>query len=200
MFGIIIGRLVKDVEYTPAQSQNGKARANFTVAVDRPKKKNQQNQNQQTADFYDCTAWGNTADVLNNNYVKGDVVVADDVKYEANQYQDKQGQTRTKHQWIVNHVVPAYSLVSKRQVEALYTQNQQRQQNAGNVGYGVQGGYQQPPVQAAPQMAQPQYQQPQPQYGQPVYAQNQYYGGQPAQQTTQYGQPIYNLDDTDVPY
>lgn len=192
MFGIIIGRLVKDVEYTPAQNQNGKARANFTIAVDRPKKKNQQaTQNQQTADFYDCTAWGNTADVLNNNYVKGDYVVADDVKYEANQYQDKQGQTRTKHQWIVNHVVPVYGLVSRRQVEVLYAQNQQRQQNAGNAGYGAQGGYQQAqPMQAQPMQAQPQYQQ-------PAY-QNQYYAqpGQPAQQT-QYGQPIWNMDDTE---
>ena len=184
MFSVIIGRLVKEIEYTPAQNQNGKSRANFTVAVDRPKKKNQ-TQNQQTADFYDCTAWGNTADVLHSNYVKGDYVVADEVKYEANQYTDKQtGHIRTKHQWIVNHVVPVYNLVSRRQVEVLHMQNQQRQQNAG---YGSQNGY----AQQTPQMIQPQ---------QPVYlpsVQQQY---QPPVMQTPYGQPILNLDDEELPY
>ena len=187
MFTTLIGRLVKDIEYTPAQNQNGRSRANFTLAVDRPKRKNQ-TQNQQTADFFDCTAWGNTADVLHSNYAKGDYVVADEVKYEANQYTDKQtGQTRTKHQWIVNHVVPVYNLVSRRQVEVLYAQNQQRQQKAGNAVYGSQSGYAQQTMQMV-QLQQPVYNaQVQPQYQQSV---NQ----------TPYGQPIINLDDADLPY
>ena len=185
MFTTLNGRLVKDIEYTPAQNPNGKSRANFTIAVDRPKKKNQ-SQNQQTADFYDCIAWGNTADVLHNNYVKGDYVVADEVKYEANQYTEKQtGQTRTKHQWIINHVIPVYNLVSRRQIEVLYLQNQQRQQSAGYVS---QNGY----AQQTPQMMQ---QPQQPVYNTPVQQQYQ----NPAMQTP-YGQPILNMDDVDLPY
>lgn len=69
---ILVGRLVKDVElkYTP----NGKAVGNFTLAVNRPFK-NQQGE--QEADFIRCQVWGKAAENLANYMGKGSQVGVD---------------------------------------------------------------------------------------------------------------------------
>src|SRR5690606_40433436 len=65
---ILVGRLTKDPElrYTP----NGVAVANFTVAVNRPFR-NQQGE--QEADFINCVAWRGTAENLANYQKKGNL-------------------------------------------------------------------------------------------------------------------------------
>ena len=70
---IIIGRLTRDVELRYAQT--GTAVTMFTVAVDRKmsKEKKQQAgaQNQPTADFISCKAFGKTGELIANYFNKG---------------------------------------------------------------------------------------------------------------------------------
>ena len=69
----LIGRLVRDPELR--YSQSGMAILRFTVAVDRKlskeKKQEAQANNQPTADFISCVAFGSTAEVIANYHSKG---------------------------------------------------------------------------------------------------------------------------------
>ena len=69
----LIGRLVRDPELR--YSQSGTAVLRFTVAVDRKlskdKKEEAQRNNQPTADFISCIAFGSTAEVIANYHSKG---------------------------------------------------------------------------------------------------------------------------------
>nr|WLJ26183.1 MAG: single strand binding protein [Firmicutes phage HS17] len=69
----LIGRLVRDPEVR--YSQSGMAILKFTVAVDRKlskdKKQEAERNNQPTADFISCTAFGKTAEVIANYHSKG---------------------------------------------------------------------------------------------------------------------------------
>lgn len=65
----LVGRLTKDVDLR--YTQQGKAAGNFTLAVNRPFK----NANgEQEADFINCTAWGKQAENLANYMKKGSQV------------------------------------------------------------------------------------------------------------------------------
>lgn len=70
---IIIGRLTRDAELRYAQS--GTAVTMFTVAVDRKmskeKKQQAEAQNQPTADFISCKAFGKTGELIANYFNKG---------------------------------------------------------------------------------------------------------------------------------
>ena len=69
----LVGRLVRDPELR--YSQSGTAILKFTVAVDRKlskdKKEEAERNNQPTADFISCTAFGKTAEVIANYHSKG---------------------------------------------------------------------------------------------------------------------------------
>lgn len=69
----LIGRLVRDPELKYTQS--GLAVLRFTVAVDRKLSKDKRDEaernNQPTADFISCTAFGKTAEVIANYHGKG---------------------------------------------------------------------------------------------------------------------------------
>jgi len=62
----LVGRLTKDVDLR--YTQNGKAVANFNIAVNRPFKNAQ---GEQEADFINCNAWGKQAENLANYMKKG---------------------------------------------------------------------------------------------------------------------------------
>lgn len=70
---ILYGRLTRDPEirYSP----NGNAVLRASVAVDRgmsrQKKEEAQRNNQPTADFISCVAFGNTAELISNYFHKG---------------------------------------------------------------------------------------------------------------------------------
>lgn len=69
----LIGRLVREPELKYTQS--GLAVLRFTVAVDRKlskdKREEAERNNQPTADFISCTAFGKTAEVIANYHGKG---------------------------------------------------------------------------------------------------------------------------------
>lgn len=63
---VIIGRLTREIELR--KTQTGLSVASFTVAVNRPKRKDQV---EGEADFINCVAWRGTADYLNDYSQKG---------------------------------------------------------------------------------------------------------------------------------
>lgn len=69
----LIGRLVRDPELR--YSQSGTAVLRFTVAVDRKLSKDKRDEaernNQPTADFISCTAFGKTAETIASYHSKG---------------------------------------------------------------------------------------------------------------------------------
>lgn len=83
----LIGNITKEIEYRHIGES---ALANFTVAVNRPKGKNGDTQ----TDFIRCTAWGKTADFVNQYLSKGrKVAVLGELNIDAKK--DDDGHTRT---------------------------------------------------------------------------------------------------------
>src|SRR5690606_6455589 len=84
---VLVGRLTKDPElrYTP----NGVAVANFTVAVNRPFK-NQQGE--QEADFINCVVWRKQAENLANYMKKGNQIGVDG-RVQTRTYEGQDGKT-----------------------------------------------------------------------------------------------------------
>jgi len=83
---VMIGRLVKDTELR--FTQNGKAVCNFTLAVSRKFQKNK-------ADFFNCVAWGRTAETLTELCGKGNRVAIDgEINIES--WQDRVGNSGKK--------------------------------------------------------------------------------------------------------
>lgn len=69
---VLVGRLTKNPELR--YTQNGKAVASFTIAVNRPFK-NQNGENE--ADFINCVSWGKQAENLANYMSKGSQIGVD---------------------------------------------------------------------------------------------------------------------------
>lgn len=65
----IMGRLTKDVELR--RTNNGSAVSSFTVAVDRDFAKD----GVRETDFFECVAWGKTAEFIERNFSKGKMIV-----------------------------------------------------------------------------------------------------------------------------
>lgn len=65
---IMMGRLTKDPEIRYAQGDNSLAIANIRLAVDRPYRRDDE---EQTADFFSCTAFGRLAEFADEHLRKG---------------------------------------------------------------------------------------------------------------------------------
>ncbi len=94
---VMIGRLTRDPElrFTP----NGKAVANFSLAVDRTFKR----EGQPDADFFRVTVWGKQAENCANYLSKGSMTAVDG-RMEINKYNDKDGQERISVDLIASDV------------------------------------------------------------------------------------------------
>lgn len=84
---ILMGRLTRDPNITYAQKDNS-AIARFTLAVDRRIAKN--NDNQQTADFISCVAFGKTAEFL-EKYVRQGTKLVVEGRIQTGSYTNKDG-------------------------------------------------------------------------------------------------------------
>lgn len=83
---ILVGRITKDIDLR--YTGNGKAVANWTLAVNRPFK-NAQGENE--ADFILCQAWGKQAENI-ANYMKKGSQVGVDGRIATRSYENKNGQ------------------------------------------------------------------------------------------------------------
>ena len=91
---IMAGRLARDPE--KRISQDGKTFATFTIAVDRNYKKNE-------TDFFDCVAFGNTADYLLSYVRKGYMILVEGT-LQIDKWQDRNGVNHSKPKIIANIV------------------------------------------------------------------------------------------------
>ena len=82
---LLVGRLTKDVD--TRYSQDGQtAISRFTVAVDRRYKKD----NEQTADFISCIAFGKTAEFIGKYFTKGQRIGLEG-RWQTGSYTNKEG-------------------------------------------------------------------------------------------------------------
>ena len=86
-----IGNITKDIEIKYFDS--GKCKASFSIAV---------NEGQDKTTFVDCEAWEKQAELIASHFKKGSKIgiVA---RYAKDTY-EKDGQNRTKHYFVVNHI------------------------------------------------------------------------------------------------
>lgn len=81
-----IGRLATDPEVRYAQNENSTAIARFNIAVDRKVKAD----NQQTADFISCVAFGKTAEFIEKYFSKGHKIALEG-RIQTGSYTNKDG-------------------------------------------------------------------------------------------------------------
>lgn len=72
---ILVGRLTRDPDIRWSQGPEQKCVARFTLAVDRRMKRQEGQQEQQTADFPACVAFGKTAEFIEKYVQKGTKLV-----------------------------------------------------------------------------------------------------------------------------
>ena len=90
-----IGRLVRDPEVRYTQS--GKACAKFTLAIDRRRSGN----NEQQADFISCVAWEKTAEVISQYVSKGQKIAVEGC-IQTRSYDAQDGTKRYVTEVVVN--------------------------------------------------------------------------------------------------
>ena len=90
----LVGRIVRDLELR--YTQNGKAFARFTLAVDKSLSKEKraelENNGRPTANFISCVVWGKLAENMANYTGKGSLVAVSG-EIETGSYQNKEGNT-----------------------------------------------------------------------------------------------------------
>lgn len=146
----LIGRLVRDPELRYAQT--GTAMCRFTIAVDRrmSKQKRQEAQanNQPTADFISCTAFGATAELIANYHKKGSQIGIEG-RIQTGSY-EREGRTVYTTDVVVNNLTFIGS--NQGQNQGGFNQNQRgfNQNNFQSQGGFNQGGFNnEPPVNSA---------------------------------------------------
>ena len=93
---ILVGRLVADPEHR--MTQTGKGVANLRVAVDRKGREKE-------TDFFDVTAWGQSADFASTYLSKGRLVAVEG-RLQVRQYTDKDNQQRKGWEVVADTIQP----------------------------------------------------------------------------------------------
>ncbi len=96
---ILMGRLTRDPEVRYSQGGSNMAIARFSIAVDRRIRRD----GQPTADFFNCTAFGRTAEFVEKYFKKGNRILVDG-EIQNDNYQGKDGNMVYGMQIIVNNV------------------------------------------------------------------------------------------------
>lgn len=125
---IIMGRLTREPNVTYSQGEQQMCVARFTVAVDRPGRGNSQNQNQPTADFISCVAFGQQGSFAEQYLHQGTKIVLEG-RIQTGSYTNRDGQR-----------VYTTDVVAERIEFAESKAAQQDHPNAADPGYTVQQG------------------------------------------------------------
>ena len=90
---ILMGRLTRDPDIRYAQGENQMAIARYTLAVDRRMRRSQDGagQDQQTADFIGCVAFGRSAEFAEKYLHQGTKIVVEG-RIQTGSYTNKEGQ------------------------------------------------------------------------------------------------------------
>lgn len=89
---VITGRFTRNPEYTPANG-NVNQFVKFTIASD--------NKTNGETSFYDCIAWGRTADNINKFFSKGRPIQVVGNMEQGSPYLDKEGKKRRSWETVV---------------------------------------------------------------------------------------------------
>lgn len=120
----LVGRLTRDVDLR--YTQNGKAVANFGMAVNRPFK----NANgEYDADFINCQAWGKTAENLANYMKKGNQIGVVG-RIQTRRYEDKDGKMVYVTEVVAEQVVFLESRQNNHQQQRINAVNNEIKQHA----------------------------------------------------------------------
>jgi len=87
---ILMGRLTRDPEVRYSQGENAMAIARYTLAVDRRGSRNNNNDDQQTADFIGCVAFGKAGEFAEKYFRKG-IKIAVTGRIQTGSYTNKDG-------------------------------------------------------------------------------------------------------------
>lgn len=132
---VLVGRLTKDPELKYTQS--GIAVTRFTLAVNRPFKNNQ---GQNEADFINCVAWRKQAENVANYLHRGSLVGVDG-RIQTSNFEGRDGNRVFMTEVVAESVQFLESReVSQNRARSNNWQQNQNQQNAPG-GYGNQGSY-----------------------------------------------------------
>lgn len=93
------GRLTKDPEIRYTSGQNSMAIANFSIAVDRRFKK----EGGADADFFNCTAFGKTAEFMEKYWKKGMKALLSG-RLENESWTDKEGNKHTSTKILIDEI------------------------------------------------------------------------------------------------
>lgn len=96
---ILMGRLTADPEIRYTQGSQPTAWAKFSLAVDRRVKK----ENEQSADFINCTAFGKTAEFC-ERYVHKGTKVALEGRWQTGSYTNREGARIYTNECMVDHM------------------------------------------------------------------------------------------------
>lgn len=94
---VLMGRLVRDPEIRTTAS--GKSVCSFSLAVERDFQRSEE----KTADYFDCVAWGNTAEFVGKYFHKGRMIALQG-RLQARTYKDREGNNRKVVEVIADKV------------------------------------------------------------------------------------------------
>lgn len=106
---IMCGRLTKDPEIRYTTGEKSTAVAKWSIAVDRRFKK----EGSQDADFFECTAFGKTAEFMEKYFHKGMKALLEG-RLQNDHYKDRDGKTQYSEQIVVDQV----EFVEKKEQQA----------------------------------------------------------------------------------
>lgn len=96
---LLLGNLTRDIELRHIAGDN--AVANIGLAVNR-RYRTKEGENREETTFVDCEAWGRTAEVMSKYLAKGRPVFIEG-RLKLDQWQDKEGQNRSKIKVVVEN-------------------------------------------------------------------------------------------------
>ena len=96
---LLMGNLTRDVELKTLPSDQSVAKIGLAVSR---KFKTRDGENREEVAFIDCEAWGRTAEIMNQYLSKGKPVFIEG-RLKLDQWQDKEGQNRSKLKVVVEN-------------------------------------------------------------------------------------------------
>lgn len=115
---ILMGRLTRDPEVRYSQGEQSTAVARYTLAVDRRYSRNNGGDNQQTADFIGCVAFGRSGEFAEKYFRKG-MKVAITGRIQTGSYTNRDGQKV----YTTDVVVEEQEFAESKNASAAYNAN-----------------------------------------------------------------------------
>lgn len=131
---ILMGRLTRDPEVRYSQGETPLAIARYTLAVDRRFSRNNGGDNQQTADFISCVAFGRSGEFA-EKYLRKGTKIAVTGRIQTGSYTNRDGQTVYTTEVVVEDQEFAESKNSNSGSDGGYTGNSRPAPSGAGDGF-----------------------------------------------------------------